>query len=121
MRPVKKALKALDNPDQSLSEAEQVNHTRLCLIQIGEQISHCLSQYSDPDKIKEWRRFVSNCTVMRLRLFLFCSNLWYFVSKFTEFDSKKLYKLYKRACKKSDKLDKKNEVSLFLFYLIFNF
>jgi chromodomain-helicase-DNA-binding protein 1 len=92
MRPVKKALKALDNPDQSLSEAEQVNHTRLCLIQIGEQISHCLSQYSDPEKIKEWR-----------------SNLWYFVSKFTEFDSKKLYKLYKRACKKSDKLDKKNE------------
>ncbi|KAJ3639673.1 hypothetical protein Zmor_003017 [Zophobas morio] len=92
MRPVKKALKALDNPDQSLSEAEQVNHTRLCLIQIGEQISHCLNEYNDPEKIKEWR-----------------SNLWYFVSKFTEFDSKKLYKLYKRACKKSDKMEKKAE------------
>lgn len=89
MRPVKKALKALDNPDQSLSETEQVNHTRLCLIQIGEQINTCLKQYTDPDKIKEWR-----------------SNLWYFVSKFTEFDAKKLYKLYKRACKKTDKLEK---------------
>lgn len=56
MRPVKKALKALDNPDQSLSEQEQVNHTRMCLIQIGEQINVCLSKYTDPDKIKEWRR-----------------------------------------------------------------
>ena len=56
MRPVKKALKALDNPDQSLSETEQVNHTRICLLQIGEQINVCLSQYTDPDKIKEWRR-----------------------------------------------------------------
>ncbi|KAB0801325.1 hypothetical protein PPYR_05679 [Photinus pyralis] len=92
MRPVKKALKALDNPDQSLSESEQVNHTRLCLLQIGEQINTCLSEYSDPEKIKEWR-----------------SNLWYFVSKFTEFDAKKLYKLYKRACKKNEKPDKKRE------------
>lgn len=92
MRPVKKALKALDNPDDSLSEVEQVNHTRMCLLQIGEQINCCLSEYSDPEKIKEWR-----------------SNLWYFVSKFTEYDAKKLYKLYKRACKKSTKLEKKNE------------
>ncbi|XP_017774812.1 PREDICTED: chromodomain-helicase-DNA-binding protein 1 isoform X2 [Nicrophorus vespilloides] len=90
MRPVKKALKALDNPDESLTEAEQVNHTRLCLLQIGEQINTCLIQYSDQDKVKEWR-----------------SNLWYFVSKFTEYDSKKLYKLYKRACKKST--EKKND------------
>ncbi|KRT86668.1 helicase [Oryctes borbonicus] len=89
MRPVKKALKALDNPDESLSEVEQVNHTRLCLLQIGEQINTCLNQYSDPEKIKEWR-----------------SNLWYFVSKFTEFDAKKLYKLYKKACKKSEKPEK---------------
>lgn len=59
MRPVKKALKALDNPDQSLSEAEQVNHTRLCLLQIGEQINTCLTQYTDPEKIKEWRRYTN--------------------------------------------------------------
>ncbi|KAF5295920.1 hypothetical protein FQR65_LT10351 [Abscondita terminalis] len=92
MRPVKKALKALDNPDQSLSESEQVNHTRLCLLQIGEQINTCLNEYTDPERVKEWR-----------------SNLWYFVSKFTEFDAKKLYKLYKRACKKNEKPDKKRE------------
>ncbi|KAL1493434.1 hypothetical protein ABEB36_011490 [Hypothenemus hampei] len=93
MRPVKKALKALDNPDQSMSEADQVQHTRECLILIGEQINTVLSEYSDQDKIKEWR-----------------SNLWYFVSKFTEYDAKKLYKLYKKAkakdLKKSEKKDK---------------
>ncbi|KAJ8926869.1 hypothetical protein NQ314_020720 [Rhamnusium bicolor] len=92
MRPVKKALKALDNPDQSLSESEQVQHTRDCLLQIGEQINSCLNQYSDPEKIKEWR-----------------SNLWYFVSKFTEYDAKKLYKLYKKACKKCEKAEKKDK------------
>ncbi|XP_076676653.1 chromodomain-helicase-DNA-binding protein 1 isoform X2 [Andrena cerasifolii] len=83
MRPVKKALKALDRPDQSLSEVEQVAHTRQCLVQIGNQINTCLEEYRDPEQIKEWR-----------------SNLWYFVSKFTEFDAKKLYKLYKHATKK---------------------
>lgn len=88
MRPVKKALKALDNPDQTLTEQEQVNHTRQCLLQIGDQINKCLCEYKDPDKIKEWR-----------------SNLWYFVSKFTEFDAKKLFKLYKHAVKKDQ--DKK--------------
>jgi len=56
MRPVKKALKALDNPDQSLTEQEQVNHTRQCLLQIGDQINRCLAEYKDPDKVKEWRR-----------------------------------------------------------------
>ncbi|XP_065165028.1 chromodomain-helicase-DNA-binding protein 1 isoform X1 [Atheta coriaria] len=91
MRPVKKALKALDNPDQSLTEAEQVSYTRLCLVQIGEQINHCLEEYTDPEKQKEWR-----------------SNLWYFVSKFTEFDAKKLFKLYKKAVTKEEK---KNEQS----------
>ncbi|XP_012264191.2 chromodomain-helicase-DNA-binding protein 1 isoform X1 [Athalia rosae] len=85
MRPVKKALKALDRPDQSLSQSEQVTHTRQCLIQIGNQINICLAEYKDPEQIKEWR-----------------SNLWYFVSKFTEFDAKKLYKLYKHATKKGE-------------------
>lgn len=85
MRPVKKALIALDKPDQSLSEQEQVNHTRTCLLNIGRQIDECLAAYKDPEKIKEWQ-----------------SNLWYFVSKFTEFDAKKLFKLYKHALKKSD-------------------
>lgn len=85
MRPVKKALKALDNPDQSLSAQEQINHTRACLLSIGKQIDICLTVFKEADKIKEWK-----------------SNLWYFVSKFTEFDAKKLFKLYKHALKRSE-------------------
>ncbi|XP_062547170.1 chromodomain-helicase-DNA-binding protein 1 isoform X2 [Armigeres subalbatus] len=83
MRPVKKALKTLDNPDQTLPAEEQVSQTRACLLSIGNQINQCLLVYKDPEKIKEWR-----------------SNLWYFVSKFTEVDAKKLFKLYKHALKK---------------------
>ncbi|XP_050681248.1 chromodomain-helicase-DNA-binding protein 1 isoform X2 [Leptidea sinapis] len=86
MRPVKKALRALDNPDQTLSETEQVSRTRACLSQIGSQIDICLEAYPDPEKKVEWR-----------------SNLWYFVSKFTNFDAKQLYRLYKYGLKKSDK------------------
>ena len=56
MRPVKKALKALDNPDPHLNEKEQVNHTRTCLRQIGDHIGKILEQYHDPEKIKEWRQ-----------------------------------------------------------------
>lgn len=33
-------------------------------------------------------------------LFFFLRNLWIFVSKFTEFDARKLHKLYKHAIKK---------------------
>lgn len=84
MRPVKKALRALDNPDQTLSETEQVARTRACLSQIGHQIDICLEAYPDPEKKVEWR-----------------SNLWYFVSKFTNFDAKQLYKLYKYGLKKT--------------------
>lgn len=83
MRPVKKSLKALDSADPSLSELEQLNHTRQCLLRIGAHIDLCLLQLHQPDQIKEWR-----------------SNLWSFVSKFTEFDQRKLYKLYKHALKK---------------------
>ncbi|XP_070132816.1 chromodomain-helicase-DNA-binding protein 1 isoform X1 [Drosophila bipectinata] len=81
MRPVKKALKALDQPDLNLSEQDQMQHTKDCLLQIGRQIDVCLQPYSDSEK-KEWR-----------------SNLWYFVSKFTELDAKRLFKIYKHALK----------------------
>jgi hypothetical protein len=40
------------------------------------------------------------------------SNLWYFVSKFTEYDAKKLYKLYKHAIKRGAKDKAATEVSL---------
>ncbi|XP_048736383.2 chromodomain-helicase-DNA-binding protein 1-like isoform X3 [Ostrea edulis] len=80
MRPVKKALKRLDNPDEGLSDREQLVHTRQCLLKIGDRINECMAHYNDPEVIKQWRSF-----------------LWIFVSKFTEFDAKKLHKLYKHA------------------------
>uniref|UniRef100_A0A803V7Z2 Chromodomain helicase DNA binding protein 2 n=1 Tax=Ficedula albicollis TaxID=59894 RepID=A0A803V7Z2_FICAL len=83
MRPVKKALKQLDKPDKGLTVQEQLEHTRNCLLKIGDRISECLKAYTDQDHIKLWRR-----------------NLWIFVSKFTEFDARKLHKLYKMAHKK---------------------
>ncbi|XP_042328510.1 chromodomain-helicase-DNA-binding protein 2 isoform X4 [Sceloporus undulatus] len=83
MRPVKKALKQLDKPEKGLSVQEQLEHTRSCLLKIGDRISECLKAYSDQEHIKLWRR-----------------NLWIFVSKFTEFDARKLHKLYKMAHKK---------------------
>ncbi|KAG5676207.1 hypothetical protein PVAND_006056 [Polypedilum vanderplanki] len=75
MRPVKKALKALDTPHHGAHSDE---HRRDCLIKIGNRIDECLSEYKDPVKIKEWR-----------------SSLWYFVSKFTEDSASKLFKMYK--------------------------
>uniref|UniRef100_A0A8D3CCD7 DNA helicase n=1 Tax=Scophthalmus maximus TaxID=52904 RepID=A0A8D3CCD7_SCOMX len=83
MRTVKAALKQLDRPEKGLSEREQLEHTRQCLIKIGDHITECLKEYSNPDQIKQWRK-----------------NLWIFVSKFTEFDARKLHKLYKHAIKK---------------------
>ncbi|XP_053355695.1 chromodomain-helicase-DNA-binding protein 2 [Clarias gariepinus] len=83
MRPVKKALKQLDKPDEGLSVQEQLQHTRACLLKIGDRITECLKAYSDPEHVKTWRR-----------------NLWIFVSKFTEFGAKKLHRLYKMAQKK---------------------
>ncbi|XP_032906022.1 chromodomain-helicase-DNA-binding protein 2 isoform X5 [Amblyraja radiata] len=83
MRPVKKALKQLDKPEEGLSEKEQLQHTRSCLLKIGDRITDCLKAYSDSEHVKIWRR-----------------NLWIFVSKFTEFDARKLHKLYKLAQKR---------------------
>nr|XP_019582251.1 PREDICTED: chromodomain-helicase-DNA-binding protein 2 isoform X4 [Rhinolophus sinicus] len=83
MRPVKKALKQLDKPDKGLNVQEQLEHTRNCLLKIGDRIAECLKAYSDQEHVKLWRR-----------------NLWIFVSKFTEFDARKLHKLYKMAHKK---------------------
>uniref|UniRef100_A0A8C4EQM4 Chromodomain helicase DNA binding protein 2 n=1 Tax=Dicentrarchus labrax TaxID=13489 RepID=A0A8C4EQM4_DICLA len=80
---LKKALKQLDKPDEGLSDQEQLQHTRTCLLKIGDRITECLKAYSDPEHVKIWRR-----------------NLWIFVSKFTEFGARKLHKLYKMAQKK---------------------
>lgn len=91
MRSVKKALKALDKPDPNMSQDEQVTHTRKCLIKIGIHIDKILGEMKD-EKAKEWR-----------------SNLWFFVSKFTEFEATKLYKLYRHAVKKEGRGQKDDE------------
>ena len=58
MRPMKKALKTLDNPNESLTQEEQIMHTRRCLVQIGDHIERCLETIKDPDAEREWKRFV---------------------------------------------------------------
>ncbi|KAK3096752.1 hypothetical protein FSP39_002924 [Pinctada imbricata] len=85
MRPVKRALKRLDNPEEGLTEKEQLIHTRQCLLKIGDRINECMANYNDPEIIKMWRNY-----------------LWIFVSKFTEFDAKKLHKLYKKTHRKRE-------------------
>lgn len=40
----------------------------------------------------------------------FYSNLWFFVSKFTEFNSKKLLKIYRRGLHTNEKLEKDTKV-----------
>ncbi|CAG0882725.1 unnamed protein product [Darwinula stevensoni] len=93
MRPVKKALKALDRPEEGLNEKEQVAHTRHCLRLIGDHICSLLKEHADDmGKLKEWRH-----------------HLWSFVSQFTECDAKKLYKLYKKAKKKEKDKEKEKE------------
>lgn len=58
MRPVKKALKQLDKPDEGLSVQEQLQHTRTCLLKIGDRITECLKSYNDPEHVKTWRRYI---------------------------------------------------------------
>jgi len=91
MRNVKKFLKLLDKPDPDQSTEEQVANTRKCLIKIGRHIDTVLEGMNE-DKAREWRSY-----------------LWYFVSNFTEFDAKKLFKLYRHASKKDSHTDESGE------------
>ncbi|CAI9733833.1 chromodomain-helicase-DNA-binding protein 1-like isoform X2 [Octopus vulgaris] len=92
MRPVKKSLKQLSNPDDSLSEKELMNQTRQCLLKIGDHIHDRLAGYNNPERIKEWRNY-----------------LWIFVSEFAEASPKKLYKLYRTAVKKREEEQEQRE------------
>ncbi|CAL1263193.1 unnamed protein product [Larinioides sclopetarius] len=80
MRPVKKYLMALDFKDEPLSAEDKTKLFSQYLLKIGRKISEILKGYQDPAKVKEWR-----------------SNLWIFVSHFTEQDAKQLYKIYRQA------------------------
>lgn len=59
---------------------------------IGDNINKCLGEIKDPEKVKAWRNY-----------------LWYFVSKFTEFDAKKLFKFYCKYTEKKTHHDEKKE------------
>lgn len=69
MRPVKKALKQLDKPDEGLSVQEQLQHTRTCLLKIGDRITECLKSYSDPEHVKTWRRYLNYTLHIRFQEF----------------------------------------------------
>lgn len=71
MRPVKAALKQLDRPEKGLSEREQLEHTRQCLIKIGDHITGCLQEYSNPDQIKQWRKFVDSLFTIHNDFYLY--------------------------------------------------
>ncbi|OQR70391.1 chromodomain-helicase-DNA-binding protein 1-like [Tropilaelaps mercedesae] len=90
MRPVKKALKQLDPQDRSLTKDEQIRQIRRCLVKIGDRINECLEEYPH-DRARQWRSY-----------------LWAFVSKFTDLESKQLYKLYKHSVKKGSTEDSQN-------------
>lgn len=52
---MKKILKQLSDPDESLTEQEQVVFIRDILLKIGDHIGTCVEGFSDPEKIKHWR------------------------------------------------------------------
>ena len=56
---MKKALQALDNPDEDLSMQEQIEHTSRCLTQIGDHIESVLTDYDDHQTHKEWKQYVT--------------------------------------------------------------
>uniref|UniRef100_A0A8C6XQU6 Chromodomain helicase DNA binding protein 2 n=1 Tax=Naja naja TaxID=35670 RepID=A0A8C6XQU6_NAJNA len=101
MRPVKKSLKQLDKPERGLTDQDQLEQTRSCLLKIGDHIAECLKIHTEQEVFNVWRR-----------------NLWVFVSKFTEFNAKKLHKIYKMASKKrSREQEVRTEVCVYMFVL----
>merc|ERR1719284_1175227 len=93
MRAVKKSLKALDKPDPNQTPEEQVANTRWCLVKIGKHIDTIIDNMSE-DQNRDWR-----------------SSLWLFVSNFTDFDARKLFKLYRHAMKKDPSSQDEKESS----------
>merc|ERR1719195_1122364 len=93
MRAVKKSLKALDKPDPNQTAEEQVINTRRCLVKIGKHIDSLIDEMPE-EQGREWR-----------------SSLWLFVSNFTDFDARKLFKLYRHAMKRDGSSQEEKESS----------
>jgi chromodomain-helicase-DNA-binding protein 1 len=58
MRPVKKALKQLGNPDPESPQEAHLEHTRRCLLKIGDHINDLLNAMTDLSEMKIWRKLV---------------------------------------------------------------
>lgn len=84
MRPMKKALKTLDNPNESLTQEEQITHTRRCLVQIGDHIERCLETIKDADSMREWKRYVLQYFILLVTLHCTTVNPHFFWDSYTE-------------------------------------
>lgn len=59
MRPVKKALKQLGSPELGgQSHEAHLEHTRRCLIKIGDHINDLLATIDRAREVKDWRKYV---------------------------------------------------------------
>ena len=85
MRPVKHALKNIDVKETGINDEHEMDKIKRHLLEIGDRINECLSRYSDPDLIKDWR-----------------TNLWIFVSKFTTWTPDRLKNVFKKLAKTRD-------------------
>lgn len=80
MRPMKRELIQLEKIDFRRSIEEDSPELRICLISIGGRIAECLREYHSDERLtKMWRNY-----------------LWTFVARFTEFEPKRLYRIYKK-------------------------
>lgn len=102
MRPVKKALKQLDRPPNLDTEQAKTEHTKNCLLQIGDRIIECLKEIQESQRSK-YRGLEQKFLLLVYVMIYIFRNLWMFVSKFTEFSPDKLVKFYLSACKKREK------------------
>jgi len=59
MRPVKKALKQLGSPELSEQGHEaHLEHTRRCLLKIGDHINELLTSVHSASEARDWRKYV---------------------------------------------------------------
>jgi len=57
MRPVKKALKQLGSPELSGESHEaHLEHTRRCLLRIGDHINDLLATVGRASEVRDWRK-----------------------------------------------------------------
>ena len=50
------AIRHLSSPRDDISEKEQLEHTKKCLLKIGDHINQCIVEYKDnQDLLKKWR------------------------------------------------------------------